>query len=932
MHSTPSGTPLASPREGNTPQAGSGTRDNDLEAPLLPRRAAKHGGGAGLGRSSSSSSMLQAVVFGLINAAAGVPALIAFCAVVFKDEMYLPYLDQLCKFFYLASAVHQGIVTLLSSLPYAVGQVQDVGLIFLSAMASSIASLCSRAGLDASAALGTSLLTMAASSAIVGLGLLAVAKARLASAVQYLPLPAVGGYLSYVGYFCIASGLGLGCGIQLGPLASWAQLWDPQVALRVLPTLGSTALLMLTMARCKHPLALPGVLAAIVGAFHLALLAAGMSLQDAQDAGWVLKPAASTGPFWSLWGLFDMPGGSLARLHLGAALQQVGKLLGLFLLVCFGSCMDIAAIQQDSPQRLDTNRELACIGLSNVAVGLIGTGFTGSFIFSQTIFTGRAGVHSRINGAVIALCELALFAVPFSIVQYAPTFFFGALLVWFGVEICLDWVLRSYSKLTGTEYALLWATFAAIMQWGLEAGIAAGVVAATLYFALGYAQSQLSAFTLAPGRSRIVRAADQEAALELLRPAHLVSAQLRGFLFFGVANAISVRVHEAAQCLASGLSGEACGVGGSPVAGGGSWAGVRPQQARQADRLYAGSSKHDGALFASAAAPRFLLLDLSSVKGIDATAARTLASLLRDLGQLDIAPVVTGATHRPSIRPLLLAHGAPLPPEPAPSADAASPFLLHSTAVAAAADLAGPQQHCHEFASYEEGLRFCESQLLAVAGRYGLCRPPSAAMPLEDLLRSHASQAGLPFVSKEDSGAAAAEIARYCMKQRYRPGDVLWREGAPSDELFMVEQGRVTVQQRVQQPGSGSLPEAAGSSEEEEAGVLEQQQQQGAASPAAQQQQQAGVVRVRLFEFGPGCIAGAVDFYLRRTRSSTATVSNAGVGAGSASCHVLRITREALGRMAVEAPGALHVLQAVVLRAKCLDLGTAAELAVATAS
>lgn len=36
-----------------------------------------------------------------------------------------------------------------------------------------------------------------------------------------------------------------------------------------------------------------GVLAAIVAAFHLALLAAGMSLQDAQEAGWVLKPAVS---------------------------------------------------------------------------------------------------------------------------------------------------------------------------------------------------------------------------------------------------------------------------------------------------------------------------------------------------------------------------------------------------------------------------------------------------------------------------------------------------------------------------------------------------------------------------------------------------------------------------------------------------------------
>ena len=38
------------------------------------------------------------------------------------------------------------------------------------------------------------------------------------------------------------------------------------------------------------------------------------------------------------------------------------------------------------------------------------------------------------------------------------------------------------------EYGLLWATFGAIMQWGLEAGIAAGIVLATIYFAWGYAQ------------------------------------------------------------------------------------------------------------------------------------------------------------------------------------------------------------------------------------------------------------------------------------------------------------------------------------------------------------------------------------------------------------------------------------------------------------
>lgn len=85
-------------------------------------------------------------------------------------------------------------------------------------------------------------------------------------------------------------------------------------------------------------------------------------------------------------------------------------------------------------------------------------------------------------------------------------------------------------------------------------------------------------------------------------------------------------------------------------------------------------------------------------------------------------------------RSLLLAHGAPLPPTPARSADDASPFLLRS-----APDLdVAPQQHCYEFVGTEEGLRFCEQQLLAVAGRYGLCRPPSEAIPLEQLLQSHA--------------------------------------------------------------------------------------------------------------------------------------------------------------------------------------------------
>lgn len=169
----------------------------------------------------------------------------------------------------------------------------------------------------------------------------------------------------------------------------------------------------------------------------------------------------------------------------------------------------------------------------------------GSYIFSQTIFSMRAGVASYLHGVIIFVVEASIFLLPISgarthetshaspharpvraplllaltlacpllpaVVQYLPTFFFGALLTVFGIEIAGDWLVgcstsggcrlttegggevmlqhprhaarlpclmcprrhgdvlvwlqvRSYAKVTQAEYVLLLATFLAIMQ------------------------------------------------------------------------------------------------------------------------------------------------------------------------------------------------------------------------------------------------------------------------------------------------------------------------------------------------------------------------------------------------------------------------------------------------------------------------------------
>ena len=329
--------------------------------------------------------------------------------------------------------------------------------------------------------------------------------------MQYVPLPVVGGYLGYVGYFCLAAGIGQGAGVEVASLASWANLLAPAALARLAPTLAAAAVLVITMARARGPWALPAVLVALPAAFYAVLLATGTSLAEAQDAGWALKPQVtrgggrrcwggdqgegkgrrqgfeggarrmlpgprraaaatptrakpkptrnsqpqpqgkSTKPFWELYQMFNLGPGA-GGICIPAMLRQLPKVLGLFLVVTFGSCLDVAAIQvrtshgcalrsalctlcaacvvcvvcallawtaaacwkkdqrpppptlntkqhphytieqnnvkhnkptntkpqADVPRPIDFNRELATVGVSNIACGLTGSGYTGA--------------------------------------------------------------------------------------------------------------------------------------------------------------------------------------------------------------------------------------------------------------------------------------------------------------------------------------------------------------------------------------------------------------------------------------------------------------------------------------------------------------------------------------------------------------------------
>ena len=67
--------------------------------------------------------------------------------------------------------------------------------------------------------------------------------------------------------------------------------------------------------------------------------------------------------FWQIYELFNIHDAQLDGVSFSAMLKQWPKVIGLFVVVAFGSSLDVAAIQADSPEPLDYNHELKTVGM-----------------------------------------------------------------------------------------------------------------------------------------------------------------------------------------------------------------------------------------------------------------------------------------------------------------------------------------------------------------------------------------------------------------------------------------------------------------------------------------------------------------------------------------------------------------------------------------
>jgi SulP family sulfate permease len=117
------------------------------------------------------------------------------------------------------------------------------------------------------------------------------------------------------------------------------------------------------------------------------------------------------------------------------------------------------------------------------------------------------------------------------------------LLLFLGLDFLVDWVIGGWSKLSRPDYAVVLLILVVIAAAGFLVGVGVGLVAMLILFVLNYSRINVVHHSLSGAEmgSNVERCAYHRRQLkELGAMTHVF--ELRGFIFFGTANALLVRI------------------------------------------------------------------------------------------------------------------------------------------------------------------------------------------------------------------------------------------------------------------------------------------------------------------------------------------------------------------------------------------------------
>lgn len=389
---------------------------------------------------------------------------------------------------------------------------------------------------DAQVLFVTTVCALIISAVATGMCCLLVGRFRLANLLRFIPYPVAGGFVAGIGGAVCLAALSL-----MGANLDWrgTALLEPTVLWTWLPGLAYGMILYGAIRRWGNPAILPASVLLAIVAYHLALSALGISGAEARAEGLLLISTAK-GSLWPVLWPADF-----AHVDWPAIVGQIPHMMTLILIALICVIMNVAGLEVAVDEDLDWNREFRATGLASIVAGF-GGGTVATVIVPASLRSKLFRATTRLTG-VIAACVIGgalLFGD--KMLELVPTAFVGGMLVFAGLGMLDQGLVKSRERLPGPEYAIILLIFVVILFFGLLEGVGTGAVATLVFFAvrLSRVNTIASHFTAREHRSNKARSVPDRAIL-LAEGNRVQVYQLQGYIFFGSVSTLANRLRKA---------------------------------------------------------------------------------------------------------------------------------------------------------------------------------------------------------------------------------------------------------------------------------------------------------------------------------------------------------------------------------------------------
>jgi SulP family sulfate permease len=480
-----------------------------------------------LSRDIKSAHILPGFTSGLVVGLVEVIIAISFAALIFAGEISSSIATGI-GLALIAATINGIVIALLTSLPGTISGIQDAPSAIMAVLSAAIVASMPP-GASEQEVFVTVIMAIAMTTILCGVFLLALGYFNLGSLVRFLPYPVVGGFLAGTGWLLVTGSINMMTDI-IPSLHELSTLFQPAILLLWIPGLIFAIILFVIMNRYHHYLLLPGLILGAILFFFLTIWLAGFTISDASANGWLLGPFSEGSLIGSL------PLSSLPEVNLGLVIRQVGSMVIILVISAISLLLNLSGLELEVKADFDLNHELRSAGIANLFGGLF-AGFIGFQQLGLSVMNQKLGAKTRLTGLFAAgVCVLALITGT-SLISLFPKFILGGLLLYLGLAFLYEWVYETWFRLPKTDYLVILLILFVIASVGYLEGVAVGIVAAVILFAINYSQVDVikHSLTAANYQSTISRPKLHRRLLKRYGDRALIF-ELQGFIFFGTAN------------------------------------------------------------------------------------------------------------------------------------------------------------------------------------------------------------------------------------------------------------------------------------------------------------------------------------------------------------------------------------------------------------